>query len=421
MTASVVDPLAGLWDELHRRTGLQADAHVRDRIQEFLAARPDRGPLALEQDPDLFEELVGLLTVDETYFFRHRDQLAYLQSDVLPALVRERGPDHVLQVWSAGCANGAEPYTLAMILAEMGLEDRSAVLGTDISAAALARARDATYSRWSRRSSALDHRTRLFTPVARSRSRLDDAVTRQVTFRRHNLMDPSYPRPRHGGGFDVILCRNVLLHLSASAVATVVPRLVAALAPGGWLFVAPADPPLLEAATVEGLVATTLPTGGLAYRRGQPPVARPADRRPSRNDTPTTPRRRRQGARPRPRPPSLPALSEAAPDEMTSTDGRARCEHARQLLSDGAAEAALAEAMAAVFLAPELVAAHLTVGLAAEQCGRRNVAARAFGRARTLLDAMAPTTVVELTSGETAGCLADLARAHALLATEAAP
>lgn len=407
----VHDDVRSVLADLGQRTGLRVDGGHRERLGRLLPSLLSASDGA--DAGELTDALMDAISIDESYFFRHHDQLDHLRTTILPRLLAERDEDHRLQVWSAGCADGEEAYTLAIVLAEAGLDGRASVLGTDLTRAALRRAEAATYSRWALRSPEVARRSHLFTPVG-SRFRLTETITGRVELRSHNLMDPAYPRPGTGSGWDVILCRNLLLHLTPAAATQVLSRLVAGLAPGGWLITAPADPPALSLLGTGQLEPVVLPAGGIVYRRHDP-IASPSARPTGPTDRRSEPRRTRRAVRrePRPRPPQLstPApTADAQPD-----DGRARCGRARSLLAEGRAPEAVAEAMAAAFLAPDLPAAHLTLGLAAAATGQPSVAARAFRRAAALLEPLAPEEPVDLCDGETAGPLTELARAHALL------
>ena len=128
------------------RTGMRVTDGLRERLTACLdgAARASGRTLeghvaGLAGDPGAFQQLLDRVTVQETGFFRHPDQFAALAREVLPAL------DGPVVVWSAGCANGQEAYSLAMELAASGLPDWR-VVATDISATAVARARAGRYS-----------------------------------------------------------------------------------------------------------------------------------------------------------------------------------------------------------------------------------------------------------------------------------
>jgi chemotaxis protein methyltransferase CheR len=145
-------------------------------------------------------------------------------------------------VWSAGCATGEEVATLLVLLAESGADPASTVLGTDISAAAIARARELTFSaeQMQRVPSAL--RERYFLQLPGGRCVLSGWLRDRASFACHNLMDTPYPRAAEGQGFDVIVCRNVLIYFTPEAFDRVVASLAERLAPEGTLLLSAAEP-----------------------------------------------------------------------------------------------------------------------------------------------------------------------------------
>lgn len=253
------------------RTGLRfaADRHdhtevaIRRAMARSEVVDVDRYLALVEVGGRLFDDLVAELTVGETYFFRDPQHFEFLRHEALPALGRRRGGDHVLRVWSAGCASGEEPYSLAILLEEIGSTERASVVGTDISRAALARASEAVYGAWSLRG--VDEAlVRRYFQRAGTRYVLDDRIRHRVTFRYLNLMRDPFPCSNARGDLDVVLCRNVLIYFEPEAVRWVARRLFESLAEGGWLLTGPSDPPLGELAPYESVVTP----GGVFYRRG---------------------------------------------------------------------------------------------------------------------------------------------------------
>lgn len=269
------------------RTGLSVQpsrrAHIEDGIRRAMARAglidPAQYLCALESAPALFDELVAELVVGETYFFRDRSQFDFIRSDVLPEIARLRGPSHVFRAWSAGCSSGEEPYSLAILLEECG-QAEAYLLATDISEAALAKAREAVYGRWSLRNAPAGLAERYFRR-SEGRMALDERFRRRVRFNRLNLaMDP-YPSLASGvWGLDLILCRNVLIYLDAETIELVAERLFRALALGGWLITGPSDPPLHPHAAFEAIVSPA----GVFYRRPVPGMR--ASRPPLRDELP---------------------------------------------------------------------------------------------------------------------------------------
>lgn len=188
-----------------------------------------------------WQRLIARLTVSESYFFRDRGTQAVLERDVLPALIAERraSGDLRLRIWSAGCARGEEPYSLAILLHRL-LPDRAdwalSILGTDIDARSLEAARSGVYAAWSLRDAPDSERSRWFRPLPRRKFELDPAVREMVTFAPLNLAQDAYP-----AGVDLLVCRNVLMYFDERARRGALERLQAALAPGGWLVLGPAE------------------------------------------------------------------------------------------------------------------------------------------------------------------------------------
>ena len=226
------------------------------------------------------------ITVGETFFFRYAEQFQALRETILPALIAARSLDRTLRIWSAGCSTGAEPYSLAILVREAlgdALPDwRVVILGTDISVEALATARAAVYGRWALRTMPLEERLRYFTrlPPAPGIRREGGYALRPefrtlVQFERGNLLSLVEPKLPPGEGFDLILCRNVLIYFDAETVAAVVRGLGRRLRPAGWLLLGHAEPN----PSFSGFLDPVSLPGTVAYRRlgesGPPPVPWP--------------------------------------------------------------------------------------------------------------------------------------------------
>lgn len=221
------------------------------------------------------ERLVNVATINETHFFRDAGQFDALVQHVLPELIKRRRSLRTLRLWSAGCASGEEPYSLAILLHEMlpDLNDWAiTILGTDINTSALDRARRAVYGSWSfREEKAKLLRDRYFQQVG-NRWELIPEIRRMVTFSRLNLATPDYPSYETNTNFiDLILCRNVLIYLGESTAKNVVNRLFESLQAGGWLVVAPSEgaPELFRR-----FQARTFPSAILYQRMSQTAVLR---------------------------------------------------------------------------------------------------------------------------------------------------
>ncbi|MEW5727666.1 MAG: protein-glutamate O-methyltransferase CheR [Pseudomonadota bacterium] len=276
------------------RTGL---AYWCDRPVELAQAlvpvvrrfgEPDRLARLLEAgaDGEAVDAAVEAVTVGETFFMRYGEQFAALAGTVLPDRIRRRAQEHCLAVWSAGCSIGAETYSVAMTLYRCCVAPlagwRLRILGTDIDPAALAVARRGEYGDWALRGVADDLRRDCFHRSG-DRWRIEDVYRRGVEFRHHNLVtQPPPSAPCQGGGFDVVLCRNVLMYFSPATRAGVAARLHGALAEGGWLVVGPAEagPELAALFEPVPLAGCTLFRKPARARRAGPPPPAPGRRHP---------------------------------------------------------------------------------------------------------------------------------------------
>ena len=181
-------------------------------------------------DFSLATRVVEALLNNETSFFRDREAFAALARDVLPALTQAR-PFKKLNIWSAGCSTGQEPYSLAMTAADSPqLKDWDvSIVATDVSAEAIAQGKAGRYTRFEiQRGLPIRQMLRWFREEGEEwHASLD--LRRRVRFQQHHLFDPP------PGRFDLILCRNVLMYFSAVDRARGFDRMSAALAPGGLL------------------------------------------------------------------------------------------------------------------------------------------------------------------------------------------
>lgn len=183
---------------------------------------------------DELQRLAELLLNHETQFCRNRQQLRALETVVLPELHRRLPPGAPLRLWSAGCATGEEPYSLAMAAySALGvpLPRPVEILATDLSAPALARAREGVYSGRSLANLTEHQRERFFTPCGAA-LRVNDALRRLVRFEQRNLLAPFPPAV---AGTHIILCQNVTIYFQLSSCRSLVERFHAALADGGML------------------------------------------------------------------------------------------------------------------------------------------------------------------------------------------
>ncbi len=190
--------------------------------------------------------LVNSVTVSETHFFRDAAQFNALVASVLPEIIKRKSSLRTLRIWSAGCASGEEPYSIAMVLRDVlpDIDNWSiTILATDINTTLLERAHVGSYGSWAfREERALQLRPRYF-QAAGNRFDLSHQIKRMVTFNRLNLVENTYPSyETNTMMMDLIVCRNVTIYFPEMVTRQVVGRFYNALVDGGWLMVGHSEP-----------------------------------------------------------------------------------------------------------------------------------------------------------------------------------
>jgi chemotaxis protein methyltransferase CheR len=227
---------------VEERSGLHYAPEDRDVFGEKIGVRmADAGFESaldyyyfLRYDPhgsDELDALIDGLVVGETYLFRELDALLAAMAVVVRPAIEERA---IARVWSAGCATGEEPFTLAMMCAEEGSLKHLELTATDISNRSLGRARAGQLSTRALRTVGNPAWTQRLTDRYVHEGRMAYEITSAIAFRRESLLQPP-PTPR--SDLDLILCRNVLIYFRDEVVRDVVAMLASRLRPGGRLLV----------------------------------------------------------------------------------------------------------------------------------------------------------------------------------------
>lgn len=206
-----------------------------DDYYQFLTSRGGASEL---------ESFLDAITTNETFFFRTEKHFEWLKTDLLSELVAQhdagkRPPS--LRIWSAGCASGAEPYSIAIAIAESRhrLRDWSVqIIGTDISEAVLEEARQGGFRDRAVEAVSQDRRRRFFShsEIAGGLWQVRPTVKQSVEFEKHNLM-----HPMREASFDCIFIRNVLIYFDRKSKQVVIDHLIRALSVGGYLVVGPSE------------------------------------------------------------------------------------------------------------------------------------------------------------------------------------
>ena len=231
---------AGLYFEKHDLSALQV--HIARRMEatgclssgEYYSLLT-RSPMAREE----FTRLLNLLTIKHTHFFRYARQFTALRNRILPELVARKMPqdDMTLNILSAGCSTGEEPFSIAMVLLDLlgpATFRKCQILATDISTEALETARKGVYSRRALRfvdQEFIERYMERFCHLDRKKISVNPEVKDLVQFQYMNLMDEFFPWK-----FDIIFCRNVTIYFEPETTKRVLEKFHHCLLSGGYLF-----------------------------------------------------------------------------------------------------------------------------------------------------------------------------------------
>ncbi len=219
-----------------RLTGIDLGAYKSQQMRRRLGTL-----LARSKTPNLFEyaklldrpeklqEFLDFFTINVSEFFRIPDKFDYLAANVLvPMLTKTRE----LRVWSAGCSNGAEPYSLAMLLEEMAPLGRWSVLATDVDRTTLARAQRGDKYAPADVRNVSERRLARFFDRDESGYRVKESLKQRVKFKVHDLLRDPFET-----GFHVILCRHVVIYFTEEAKDLLYRKIADSMVEGGVLFV----------------------------------------------------------------------------------------------------------------------------------------------------------------------------------------
>lgn len=223
--------------------GSYKDRCIKRRIASRVRARglsdSSRYVELLDSDNDELDALLAVLTIHVSQFFRNPSTYRVLEEKVLPELIEaaRQSEQKQLRIWSVGCSSGEEPYSLALLLAEMPLDNLDVtILGTDVSLPILKHAEAAEYDAQRLAEVPDSVREQYFERLEGTRFRLNQNVCERVSFRQHDILtDPNYPPA------DLILCRNVMIYFSREEQAKILARFAKSLGPDRFLVLGRAE------------------------------------------------------------------------------------------------------------------------------------------------------------------------------------
>ena len=236
----LIEERCGLHFDLSQRTSFAMAVHARmqdlqlDTVDEYLLR------LRHEATDEEFRQLINLVTITSTSFFRDPSQFRLFRHHVMPTLLDagRRDGKRLLRIWSAGCSSGEEVYSIALLLHDMGVyathpDWMIEIVGTDLNTDVLERARLGVYPARALRNVEGEWLRRYFTPEG-ARFRVNDEIKRLVRFEYGNLTEHDAPSS-WAGTRDVVFCKNVTIYFQPAVTRRLVGGFHHVLADGGFL------------------------------------------------------------------------------------------------------------------------------------------------------------------------------------------
>ncbi|MCX7206969.1 MAG: chemotaxis protein CheR [Proteobacteria bacterium] len=277
---------AAWFDDLIRlvltRTGIvirEQDSPLLSKEIEILSSKqlgltPTELLMSLHQSKTesskVWRELLALLTVGESYFFRDQGQFSLLRDHILPELIAHNSESRRLRIWSAACSSGEEAYSMAILLSQLlpvlaaGQKWDITIVASDINQAVLDKARAGIYSAWSFRRVDPAVKEMYFTKQGDG-WKLNQDIQNMVHFCYGNLQEDQYPSLASAlHNFDLIICRNVFIYFQAETVNHIASKLAACLNEPGYLIAGHGE---LGLRGIKGLETTSL-DNLVVYKKG---------------------------------------------------------------------------------------------------------------------------------------------------------
>lgn len=196
-------------------------------------------------------EFLDSLNVSYTDFFREPLTFGLLEQIILPSIIANKKMDGEIRVWSAGCANGKEAYSIAMLLNELieagNKEITFRIFATDISAQALAEGTTGIFDEASVQTLKVKYVNKFFTAKNRDYW-IKDSIKKCISFSTYNMLDPLTDKPPESiyGDFDLVFCSNLLIYYNTANQEMIINKLKKALSNKGYLVTSEAEKSLIK-------------------------------------------------------------------------------------------------------------------------------------------------------------------------------
>jgi chemotaxis protein methyltransferase CheR len=207
-------------NQLHRRILSLMSRIGVNSVEEYIAL--------LKKDYSQRQRFLDFITINVTEFFRNPEIFEELKEKIKSQLLTK---NNSLNIWSAACSVGAEPYSLAMIMDNLTPLARHKIVATDIDATIIEKAKAGEYSYSEIKNVKKEFLDKYF-KVVKDKYLIDSRIKNMVTFKKHDLILESYEKD-----FDLIVCRNVVIYFNQDIKEEIYKKFSASLRKGGLLFV----------------------------------------------------------------------------------------------------------------------------------------------------------------------------------------
>jgi chemotaxis protein methyltransferase CheR len=222
--------------KIQHLTGIDLDAYkyqIHRRIhmlmQRWGTKSYDEYYSMVANNPEKLREFLDYLTINVTEFFRNANRWWEIRDNIIPQMYKELGHQRI-KLWSAGCSSGEEPYSLAILSMETKVATPQPVLAADIDQGVLARAQEGVYQKRQITNTPKEWVPRYFTDMGNDNVQVKKEVKDKVKFKHLNLIKDHFD-----SGFDIILCRNVVIYFGPATKSELYNKFFTALRPGGFL------------------------------------------------------------------------------------------------------------------------------------------------------------------------------------------
>lgn len=206
--------------QMKRRIDALIKKHDTDNYADFVNL--------IKKDKAKYEEFINYLTINVSEFYRNPSQWETLEKEIIPFLLEGK---KTLNIWSAACSTGDEPYSVAMVLSKFMPLSSIKIQATDIDKEILEKARAGIYSAKSVEGVPADMKKKFFTEV-KGLYHVSSELKKCIAFKEHNLLSDPYPN-----NLDLIICRNVLIYFTEEAKSEIYTKFSQSLINDGILFV----------------------------------------------------------------------------------------------------------------------------------------------------------------------------------------